>query len=377
MSIRDDNDLHLEVSEEDEVVEMNASNHGNNVISTKGVGPCVAFIWSFNFDERPDSILDHYSFPDDESKSTVECTIILLLSRFVSLLEEFFTLNSFINKKKQYRITNVYLTATGGDYIEGSYYRQACVALYSNEICLNQFTNNEKILYIYIQLKHRVITLNPVTKSLSSQTAHKAQEKKIPIDFPSIWVIFSCVLKVASFEIRWRSPTRCFNIAYANIYLEPTQANQFQWQADTKKIEIFKTLAKPAEIKRLNKSIKLIPKDARTPHSATSPAVDLVAFREQDESHREQKQELKRKYDVTEETNNEDVACSSTDDSSKQQKLKYYNELKKVEDDDKKDEADYDSEDYVSEDENDDYDDANYDENYYDNNFDNDEPLDD
>ncbi|CAF5123959.1 unnamed protein product, partial [Rotaria socialis] len=40
-------------------------------------------------------------------------------------------------------------------------------------------------------------------------------------------------------------------------------------------------------------------------------------FREQDESHREQKQELKRKYDVTEETNNEDVACSSTDDSSK------------------------------------------------------------
>ncbi|CAF3051786.1 unnamed protein product [Rotaria socialis] len=250
-------------------------------------------------------------------------------------------------------------------------------ALYSNEICLNQFTNNEKILYIYIQLKHRVITLNPVTKSLSSQTAHKAQEKKIPIDFPSIWVIFSCVLKVASFEIRWRSPTRCFNIAYANIYLEPTQANQFQWQADTKKIEIFKTLAKPAEIKRLNKSIKLIPKDARTPHSATSPAVDLVAFREQDESHREQKQELKRKYDVTEETNNEDVACSSTDDSSKQQKLKYYNELKKVEDDDKKDEADYDSEDDVSEDENDDYDDANYDENYYDNNFDNDEPLDD
>jgi hypothetical protein len=30
---------------------------------------------------------------------------------------------------------------------------------------------------------------------------------------------------------------------------------------DTKKIEIFKTLAKPPEIKRLNKAIKLIPKD--------------------------------------------------------------------------------------------------------------------
>ncbi|CAF4922479.1 unnamed protein product [Rotaria socialis] len=43
----------------------------------------------------------------------------------LSSAEEFFTLNSFINKKKQYRITNVYLIATGGDYIEGSYYRQA------------------------------------------------------------------------------------------------------------------------------------------------------------------------------------------------------------------------------------------------------------
>ncbi|CAF3637471.1 unnamed protein product [Rotaria socialis] len=217
----------------------------------------------------------------------------------------------------------------------------------------------------------------------------RKREKKLPIDFPSIWVNFSCILKVASFGIRWRSPTRCFNIAYANIYLEPTQTNQFQWQMDTKKIEIFKTLAKPAEIKRLNKAIKLIPKDgvfhisksieARTPHSATSPAVDLVAFREQDESHHEQKQELKRKYDVIEETNNEDVACSSTDDSSRQQKLKCYNELKKVDDDDddKKDDADYDSEDDVSEDENDDYDDADHDENYYDNNSDNDEPLDD
>ncbi|CAF4931446.1 unnamed protein product, partial [Rotaria socialis] len=96
MSIRDDNDSHLEVSEEGEVAEMTLVEH------------LVSKIW-----------------------------------------------------KSWDRITNVYLIATGGDYIEGSYYRQACVALYSNEICLNQFTNNEKILYIYIQLKHRVITLNP------------------------------------------------------------------------------------------------------------------------------------------------------------------------------------------------------------------------
>ncbi|CAF3320406.1 unnamed protein product, partial [Rotaria sp. Silwood2] len=37
--------------------------------------------------------------------------------------------------------------------------------------------------------------------------------------------------------------------------------------------------------------------ETRTPHSVISPTVDLVAFREEDESHREQKQELKRKYD--------------------------------------------------------------------------------
>ncbi|CAF2090934.1 unnamed protein product [Rotaria magnacalcarata] len=218
MSIRDDNDFHLEVSEEGEVVEMNASSHANDVISTKGVGPCVAFIWSFNFDESPDSILDHYSFPDDESKSTVECTMILLLSRFLSLLEEF--------------------------------------------LC--------------------------------------------------------------------------------SIHSLPKIIN----------IELL-----------ISKSI-----EARTPHSATSSAVDLVAFHPigfgSGFIH------LGRKYDVTEETNNEDVACSSPDDSSKQQKLKYYNELKKVDGDDKIDDADYDSEDDVSDDENNDYD-----ENYYDNNYDNDEPL--
>ncbi len=49
--------------------------------------------------------------------------------------------------------------------------------------------------------------------------------------------------------------------SYANIHLEPNQTNQFQWQVDIKRIEIFKTLTKPAEIKRFNKAIKLIPKD--------------------------------------------------------------------------------------------------------------------
>jgi hypothetical protein len=87
------------------------------------------------------------------------------------------------------------------------------------------------------------------------------EKQKVSIDFPSSWVKFSCILKVASFQIRFRSPTRCFSIAYANIHLEPTQTNQFQWHMDTKRIEIFKTVATPAETKRLNNAIKLIPKD--------------------------------------------------------------------------------------------------------------------
>jgi hypothetical protein len=76
------------------------------------------------------------------------------------------------------------------------------------------------------------------------------------------------------------------------------------------------------------------------PHSATSTAVGLVKLRERVENHREQKQELKRKYDVTGETNIEDDAFSS-----KQQKSKHYNESKKNNDDDKKEDGDYESED--------------------------------
>lgn len=46
------------------------------------------------------------------------------------------------------------------------------------------------------------------------------------------------------------------------MHLEPIQTNQFQWQLDPqKKIEMFKTLGKPAEVKRLNKVLRLIPKD--------------------------------------------------------------------------------------------------------------------
>jgi hypothetical protein len=87
------------------------------------------------------------------------------------------------------------------------------------------------------------------------------EKQKVPIDFPSIWVKFSCILKVASFRIQFRSLTRCFSIAYAHIHLEPTQTNQFQWHVDTKRIEIFKTVATTSKIKRLNNAIKLIPKD--------------------------------------------------------------------------------------------------------------------
>ncbi|CAF1224005.1 unnamed protein product [Rotaria sordida] len=108
---------------------MNESGHSDSVISTKWLGPCMGFIWSFNLDETSTSILDHYSFPGDESPWTVEKIIITLLNRFLSLFDEHFPAPSLINEKNEYRINNLYLIATGGDYIEGFYYRQACVAL--------------------------------------------------------------------------------------------------------------------------------------------------------------------------------------------------------------------------------------------------------
>jgi hypothetical protein len=154
-------------------VAFNASGHTDSVIHTKELGPCIGFIWSFNLDEKSTSILDHYSFSDDESKSTVECTVIFLLNRFLFLLAKPFEVASLFNEKNICRINNIHLIATGGDYIEGLYYRQVCVSLYTNDICLNQFINDKEILYFYTQLKHRVITLNPVTKCLSSKTIRK------------------------------------------------------------------------------------------------------------------------------------------------------------------------------------------------------------
>jgi hypothetical protein len=84
------------------------------------------------------------------------------------------------------------------------------------------------------------------------------KNKKLPINFPSIWINFSCILKVASFRIRWRSP---LSILLMQIYIW-NQGKQIDFNRKwTQKIEIFKTLPKPAEIKRLNKAIKLISKD--------------------------------------------------------------------------------------------------------------------
>ncbi len=44
MSICDDNDFHLEVTEEGVPVEINASGHTDSFINTKGLGPCIGFI---------------------------------------------------------------------------------------------------------------------------------------------------------------------------------------------------------------------------------------------------------------------------------------------------------------------------------------------
>jgi hypothetical protein len=154
-------------------VGINASGHSDSVINTKWLGPCIGFIWSLNLATKPNSILDHYTFPKDESILTVERIIILLLNRFLLLLHKYFIDSLLFNEKNEYTINNLYQIATGGDYIEGLYFRQACAALYSNEIDLNQFTTEKDILYFYIQLKHRVIILNPVAKCLSSKTIRK------------------------------------------------------------------------------------------------------------------------------------------------------------------------------------------------------------
>lgn len=115
----------------------------DGIINTKWLGPCIGFIWSFNLDAKAKSILDHYTFFDDESTLIIEQKIILLLNEFLSLLHEYFGSDLLITEQQR-RINNLYLIATGGDYIEGVYFRQACVALYLNEINLNQFTTDKK-----------------------------------------------------------------------------------------------------------------------------------------------------------------------------------------------------------------------------------------
>jgi hypothetical protein len=124
VDLDDDNDFHLEVTE-DVLAEINASGHTDSVINTKELDPYMGFICSFNLDEKPESILDHCTFSNNKSKSTVEYTMIFLLNRFLSLLEEHFTLTSLIDEKNKCRINNLYLIVTGGDYIEGLYCRQA------------------------------------------------------------------------------------------------------------------------------------------------------------------------------------------------------------------------------------------------------------
>jgi len=155
------------------LVKFDASDHTDSTIYTKGLGPCIGFIWSFDLDGKSKCILDHYSFSDDESKSPIEWTMIFLLERFLSLLKKYFTVSSLFTEENICRINDMHLIATGGDYIEGVYYRRACVALGSNSICLNQFTDDENFLYVYPLFKDHVITLNPVTKCLSTKVLQK------------------------------------------------------------------------------------------------------------------------------------------------------------------------------------------------------------
>ncbi len=111
-------------------------------------------------------IMHHYSYHHDEEEDKSQLEIVEWLLQFIrDLLKDFIVMRSTSAEFNVQNIKDMFLLVTGGDVYEGAAIRTACANVYDNLIDLDQNGSTDRRLwYIYRQLKHRIVLINPAVK---------------------------------------------------------------------------------------------------------------------------------------------------------------------------------------------------------------------
>ncbi|CAF1395224.1 unnamed protein product [Rotaria sordida] len=169
-------------------------------------------------------------------------------------------------------IKDIFVLVTGGDLNEGINIRQACFNIFNNLVDINDedFVNND-LLYLYQQLKNRIIIIKPVLMIPESEEESDDDEVENTDDYPSLWINYCSQLKIASMGIFWASVSGKFNIAITNLNRSCT----------------------PEELEQFNRALSFIPDDVvfelsesitESSISATTTETEIVLPTDEQES---------------------------------------------------------------------------------------------
>ncbi|CAF4410743.1 unnamed protein product [Rotaria sp. Silwood2] len=263
-------------------------------IGTDSLGPCVCFIIDFIFETEQTCILHHYTFHKDE-KGMPQVKIIRWLLNFIfDLLKDFLGINSMMDEFNEPCIKNMFVLVTGGDLNEGINIRQACFNVFNNLVDINDedFVDND-LLYLYQQLKNRIIMIKPVLMIPGSEEGSDDDEVENTDDYSSLWINYCSQLKIASMGIFWTSVSGKFNIAITNLNVKSISKSQSQWKFQSTSIENFKRSCTPEEFEQFNRALSFIPDDVvfelsksitESPISATTTETEIVLPTDEQES---------------------------------------------------------------------------------------------
>ncbi|CAF1271780.1 unnamed protein product [Rotaria sordida] len=258
------------------VDDQSEAEQSSTSIGTHALGPCMCFIIDCIFKTEQQCILHHYTFHKDEKTMSQVKIIRWLLNFIFDLLKDFLGINSMMDEFNEPYIKDIFVLVTGGDLNEGINIRQACFNIFNNLVDINDedFVNND-LLYLYQQLKNRIIIIKPVLMIPESEEESDDDEVENTDDYPSLWINYCSQLKIASMGF------------FGHL------KSQLQWKFQSTSIENFKRSCTPEELEQFNRALSFIPDDVvfelsesitESSISATTTETEIVLPTDEQES---------------------------------------------------------------------------------------------
>ncbi|CAF4124278.1 unnamed protein product [Rotaria sp. Silwood2] len=229
---------------------------------------------------KPHCYLYHYTFPFDEAKLPVDKVLVEYLNLIWESIKEQIQNDSESKESlSTISLSQFRLVVRGGDVAEGNKSRLAFNLLNHNEIDLtNKLSNNEYALFLYKEfIKRGTIILQPVFKMAKSKADRKALTTNRLVEYPGLWIRYSCITKNTTLGNYWKSESGKFNVGYLQFNLNSIPV-QLQWQMQPQQINNFKIQCDDEEREVFEQALSLMEQINPLFTSETYPIKDWYTF---------------------------------------------------------------------------------------------------